>query len=50
MKLKDKESLIQIFKMIASGDIPDEVYNKYLSHCPIGFMRVEDLIKHFIEE
>ena len=28
-----------ISKMIASGDIPNEVYDKYLSKCPIGFMK-----------
>lgn len=36
-------TLKQICKMISSGEIPDEVYNKYLSKTPIGFMNKTDL-------
>ena len=35
-----------ISKMIASGDIPNEVYDKYLSDCPIGFMNEEKLFEY----
>lgn len=41
---KDIENTLkQICKMIASGEIPDEVYDKYLSKTPIGFMNETDL-------
>ena len=33
------EVLLKICDMIASGEIPKEVYNKYLGDTPIGFMR-----------
>ncbi len=37
-----------ISKMIASGDIPNEVYDKYLSKCPIGFMNEDDLFNYLM--
>lgn len=36
--------------MIASGKIPNEVYDKYLSNCPIGFMNEEDLFNYLVEK
>jgi len=45
-----REVLIQIAKMIASGEIPNEVYDKYLSETPIGFMPEEDLIKYLTKD
>lgn len=39
------EALRCISKMIASGEIPNEVYDKYLSKCPIGFMNEEDVFE-----
>lgn len=44
-----KDPIKQIAKMISSGEIPCEVYNKYLSQTPIGFMSYEDLEKHLRE-
>lgn len=41
--MNKEETLKQICKMISSGEIPDEVYNKYLSKTPIGFMNKTDL-------
>lgn len=41
--MNKEETLKQICKMISSGEIPDEVYNKYLSKTPIGFMNYEEL-------
>lgn len=41
--MNKEDTLKQICKMIASGEIPDEVYNKYLSKTPIGFMSKMDL-------
>lgn len=41
--MNKEDTLKQICKMIASGEIPDEVYNKYLSKTPIGFMSKTDL-------
>lgn len=41
--MNKEDTLKQICKMIASGEIPDEVYNKYLSKTPIGFMNKTDL-------
>lgn len=41
--MNKEDPLKQICKMIASGEIPDEVYNKYLSKTPIGFMSKMDL-------
>lgn len=47
--MNKKDTLKQICKMIASGEIPDEVYDKYLSKTPIGFMNYNDLYK-FLKE
>lgn len=41
--MNKKDTLKQICKMIASGEIPNEVYDKYLSKTPIGFMNETDL-------
>ena len=41
-----KEVLFQIAKMIASGEIPNKVYDKYLSDCPIGFMDADTLFNY----
>lgn len=41
--MNKEDTLKQICKMIASGEIPDEVYDKYLSKTPIGFMNETDL-------
>lgn len=41
--MNKEDTLKQICKMIAGGEIPDEVYNKYLSKTPIGFMSKTDL-------
>lgn len=46
-----KEDVIkQIAKMIASGKIPNEIYDKYLSKTPIGFMSADDLIKYLLDK
>lgn len=44
-----KDPIKQIARMISSGEIPDEVYNEYLSQTAIGFMSCEDLEKHLRE-
>lgn len=44
-KAKPNKTIKQIVKMIASGEIPKKVYDKYLSDCPIGFMNEEELLK-----
>lgn len=49
-KILNNNSLKSIAKMIASGDIPNEVYDKYLSHCPIAFMSEEGLYKYLLFE
>ncbi len=41
-------ALKQICKMISSGEIPKEVYDKYLSETRIGFMSEEDLEEFLI--
>lgn len=41
--MNKEDTLKQICKMIASGEIPDEVYDKYLSKTSIGFMNETDL-------
>lgn len=43
-----KETIKQIAKMIASGEVLKETYDKYLSKCPIGFMSEEDLINYLL--
>lgn len=50
LKIKDINTLKQIIKMIVSGEIPNDVYNKYLSNCPIGFMNEEDLFNYLVEK
>lgn len=42
-----KETLKQICKMISSGDISKEIYNKYLSNTPVGFMNYKELCNFF---
>ena len=44
-----EEVLKQICKMITSGEIPNEVYDKYLSKCPIGFMEDGELFNYIIQ-
>lgn len=44
------ETLSQIVKMIVSGEIPKEIYNKYLSMTPIGFMNYDDLLSYLKQE
>ena len=46
-----------ICEMIASGEIPNEVYDKYLANTKIGFMRAFEVkefllkeIKEYLEE
>lgn len=41
-----EETLSQIVKMITSGEIPKEIYNKYLSITPIGFMSYDELLNY----
>lgn len=40
------KTLHQICRMIASGEIPKEVYNKYLGDTPIGFMTPLEIMAH----
>lgn len=42
------DTLKQISKMIASGAIPNDIYSKFLSECPIGFMQEKDLFNYLI--
>lgn len=42
--------LPNIAKLISSGEIPKEVYNKYLGNVPCGFMNEKDLIKWLLEK
>ena len=44
------EVLLKICDMIASGEIPKEVYNKYLGDTPIGFMKKYEIEKFLIKE
>lgn len=44
------EVLLKICDMIASGEIPKEVYNKYLGDTPIGFMGKYEIEKFLIKE
>ena len=44
--MKREETLSQIVKMIVSGEIPKEIYNKYLSMTPIGFMNYDKLLNY----
>ena len=45
--MNKKETLKQICKMISSGDIPKEIYNKCLSNTPVGFMNYKELCNFF---
>lgn len=45
--MKKIRTLEQILKFIASGQIPQELYDKYLANTEIGFMRYEDLKEYF---
>lgn len=40
------KTLHQICRMIASGEIPSDVYNKYLGNTPIGFMTPLEIMAH----
>lgn len=40
------KTLHQICRMIASGEIPKEIYNKYLGDTPIGFMTPLEIIAY----
>lgn len=42
-----KAVLKQILRMVSSGDIPRDIYDKYLSKAPIGFMSYKDLLSYF---
>lgn len=44
--MNKEETLKQICKMIASGEIPKQIYDKYLSDTPIGFMNSNDLFEY----
>lgn len=45
--MNKEETLKQICKMISSGDIPKEIYNKYLSNTLVGFMNYKELCDFF---
>lgn len=45
--MSKEDILRQILKMISSGEIPKDVYDKYLSKTSIGFMSYEDLLEYF---
>lgn len=44
--MNKEKTLKQICKMISIGDIPKEIYDKYLSDTPIGFMSSNDLFEY----
>lgn len=44
--MSKEDTIKQIAKMIASGEIPKQVYDKYLSKCPVGFMNEKELIDY----
>lgn len=44
--MNKEDTIKQIAKMIANGEIPKEVYDKYLRKCLIGFMNERDLIEY----
>ncbi len=50
LKIKDINTLKQIIKMILIGELPNDVYDKYLSNSPIGFMNEEDLFNYLVEK
>lgn len=41
--------LPNIVKLISSGEIPKDVYNKYLGNVPCGFMSEKELLEWFLE-
>lgn len=47
--MNKEDTIKQIAKMIASGDLPKDIYDKYLSMCPIGFMTEKELINYLLE-
>lgn len=47
MVMNREYALKQICKMITSGDIPKQIYDKYLSNTPIGFMNYKELCDYF---
>lgn len=49
INLRKNKTIMKISNMIASGEIPKEVYDKYLSDCPIGFMDKNTLYNYLIE-
>lgn len=48
--MNKEDTIKQIAKTIASGEIPKKVYDEYLSQCPIGFMNERDLIKYLLDK
>lgn len=48
INLRKNKTIRQISDMISSGEIPKEVYNKYLNDCPIGFMDNNTLYNYLI--
>lgn len=54
-KLEQKKTgvtntIIQIARMIASGKLPKELYDEYLSDTPIGLMNEKDLINFLTKD
>ena len=47
MKNKSLESLERILQLIASGKLPKELYDEYLSDTEIGFKSFKDLKEYF---
>lgn len=45
--MSKEDILKQILKMVSSGEIPKDTYDKYLSNTPIGFMSYKDLLNYF---
>lgn len=48
--MNKEDTLKQICKMISSGDIPKEVYDKYLSKTSLGFMNYKELYDFLNEQ
>ena len=48
--MNKEDTIKQICKMISSGDIPKEVYDKYLSKTSLGFMNYKELYDFFNEQ
>lgn len=43
-KMGVKDTIIQIAKMIASGKLPKELYDEFLSDTSLGFMGEDELV------